>query len=124
MKKTSFLIAIIIAGFIAGCSTKGNQVLDKTTIFGMQVKTPGSQSIGALVLQIGLVRNEYFSNPAEVSNGVVTVAPFNSTVHANLAAFNQTADESFGTFQLPTNVYYQPIVSMGNPSVPNLTTNK
>jgi len=106
------LATVILA---TGCVTQGKQVMEKSTVFGFQAKTPGTSTGTSLLIQVGLVRNEYWSNPT--SSNAVYAAPYNSAVHANLAPLNQTADENFGTYQLPTNAYVQPIVSTAISSI-------
>ena len=117
MKKLFAVVALCVSGLvIAGCTATSNkQVLEKSTVFGFQAKTPGTAQGTSITVQLGLVRNEYFSNPT--STNALYASPFNSTVHANLAILNQTADENYGTYQLPTNAYTQPNVSTTIPSV-------
>lgn len=96
---------IIAAGLVTclmlgtGCvAMKENQQLWKTTIFGFQAKTPGTASGTAIVVQLGLARNEYISNPVRIgSNGVPVAAPFTSHVDANVGLFNQRAVENIST---------------------------
>ncbi len=86
-----------------GCVTARKQVLQKTTVFGADIKTPGPSGT-AIEVQLGLIRSLYFSNPVN-SNGVAP--PFHSTAHGDIGLFNQKVDESFGTSQ-PPEIAYQP----------------
>jgi len=89
-----FLLAGILC--LTGCGAlKQKQVLDKSTVFGLQAVTPGTSGSGQIKLQIGLVRNEYYSNPT--STNPIYAAPFSSHVNAKLSLINQSADEDFST---------------------------
>lgn len=79
---------------LAGCVTTNKQVLEKSTLFGFRAKTPGPSST-AVEIDIGLVRNEYWSNPAGTNK--VYAGPYSSHVNAKLSALSQTADEDFST---------------------------
>ena len=110
------LIATSIGlALLTGCVTQNKQVLEKSTVFGFQAKTPGTASGTSILVQLGLVRNEYWSNPT--STNPVYVGPFSSQVYANLGLFSQTADESFATATnlLPTIAYQQPQISTAYP---------
>ena len=106
------VVALMIM-LLTGCANK--QVLNKQTIFGFQAHTPGPNG-STFAVQLGLIRNEYFSNPT--TTNPIYAAPFNSAVQANVAAFNQSGNESFGTYQLPTNAYVQPKVDTSIPETP------
>ena len=117
MKKILLIgIAAIALSMVTGCVLNNKQVLEKSTVFGFQAKTPGTSSGTSILVQLGLVRNEYWSNPTS-TNGVVYAAPFNSAVYANIGLFNQTADESIGTLTggLPNQAYVQPTISSAYP---------
>lgn len=109
-------IALIIG--CNGCVIKGQQTLIKSTVFGFNAQTPGASSGAAIVVQLGLVRNEFWSNPT--STNTLSAAPYNSAVYANLSPINQTADEFFGTYQLPGAAYAQP--STVSPSITTAST--
>jgi len=121
MKQSTFIItlaamAVSFALLASGCVTKNKQVLIKSTTFGFKADVPVTTGGSTIGIMLGLQRAEYFSNPTS-TNGTETAAPFNSTVHANIAALNQTADENFGTYQLPDAAYTQPNVSTTLPSI-------
>lgn len=90
---------VLLGGSVTGCAgSKGNrQVIEKTTVFGFQAKTPGPEST-QLVIQFGLVRNFYVSNPT--SSNAVNVAGFSSHVDADLTALHQNSKESLSTLPL------------------------
>ena len=95
MKKTLTVIMLAIVSLaFAGCTTEHKQVLRKTTIFGFQATTP-ELGYGAVNVQFGLIRSEYWSNPT--STNTVYAAPFNSAVKADLNVLTQHADETFGS---------------------------
>ena len=126
MKFIKLTLAFIAAALIAGCVTQNKQVLEKSTVFGFQAKTPGTSQGTSILIQLGLVRNEYWSNPT--STNAVYAGPFSSQVYANLGLFNQTADESFATATnlLPAVAYAQPNLSTTYPlpvTVVNTATN-
>lgn len=102
MKQKSFLKGLafvvlfgVIGHLVCGCANlKDKQVLEKSTVFGFQAKTPGGTAYET-VIQIGLVRNEYWSNPT--STNKVYVGAYSSRVDAKLSALSQTAKEDFST---------------------------
>lgn len=96
MKK---IILLSIALALTGCVTKNKQVLEKSTVFGFQAVSPGT-SDSQIKIQIGLVRNEYWSNPTGTNK--IYVGQYSSHVNANLTAIHQIADEDFST--LPQSV--------------------
>ena len=98
MKKliTALTLAGLTIAFGSGCVTQQKQVLEKSTVFGFQAKTPGGTGYST-TLQIGLVRNEYFSQPT--STNPIYAPQFSSHVNAKLSAMSQTAIEDFSTLQ-------------------------
>jgi len=91
MKK--ILIASFAALVLTGCASK--QVLMKTTVFGFNAQTPSISGAGAIVVQIGLIRSEYISNPTGTNQEFA--APLTSHVQANLNPLTQSATEDIGT---------------------------
>lgn len=103
--KTSVYAWLLIGALalsLTGCVVRDKQVLDKSTVFGLQAVSPGPSG-GQVKIQIGLVRNLYWSNPT--STNEVHAAPYNSAVHARMGALRQDADEYFGTDSLPVEAY-------------------
>ncbi len=92
MKK--ILLIITLAILIAGCTTN-KQIIAKSTVFGFQASTPAVAGTGAMLIQIGLVRSEYVSNPTSTTN--VYAAPLTTHVQANLNPLTQSATEDIGT---------------------------
>ena len=86
-------IAALFTATMTGC-VEHKQVLNKSTVFGLQATTP-ELGYGAISLQLGLIRNEYWSNPT--STNPVFAAPFNSHVNADIGLMHQNADENFGS---------------------------
>ena len=93
------VLAVALCGglFVTGCVTQNKQVLEKSTVFGFQAKTPGTASGTSVIIQIGLVRSEYFSNP--VSTNAIYAGQFSSHVIAKLSAVSQSANEDISTLQ-------------------------
>lgn len=101
--KNLLLLAMIGSSVTLGaCVTQQKQVLEKSTVFGFQAVTPGGQGYSTKI-QIGLVRNEYWSNPTGTNK--IYAADYQSHVTAKLSAMNQSANETFGTFELPDAIY-------------------
>jgi hypothetical protein len=96
--KIAFLIGVltvsVLTVFVTGCVHQSDQVLEKSTVFGFQAKTPGGQGYSTTI-QIGLVRNEFWKNPT--STNLIYAAPYSSHVDAKLSALSQTAKEDFST---------------------------
>lgn len=115
MKKTFFACLALL--FATGCAKtlQNKQVLEKSTVFGFQAKTPGTAQGTSVTIQFGLVRNEYWSNPT--STNKVYAAAYSSHVDANLGLFNQRAKESFGTEAsvLPEAAYRSDSISTAYP---------
>lgn len=71
---------------LVGCAVSHKQVVVKSTVFGFQVGA--SPSGGPIpVIQFGLVRNEYLSNPT--STNQLDSAPLDSYVDAEMSAGRQ-----------------------------------
>jgi hypothetical protein len=103
--------------FLTGCrSVRDRQVVEKSTVFGFQAKSPGPEGT-QITIQFGLVRNFYLSNPT--STNAVHVAQFSTHVDADMTALHQNGKESMST--LPQAVSSS--VS-GSNSVSNVTTTK
>lgn len=86
------LTLLAIALLFSGCLVqRKNQVLIKTTVFGMQI---GASPGGGMIpnVQLGLVRNEYVSNPT--SSNALYAAPFTATSSGDLSPLKQTASET------------------------------
>jgi len=92
MKK--IILIPIVCLLLTGCLAD-KQVLMKTTVFGFNAQTPAVAGAGAVVIQIGLIRSEYISNPT--STNEVHAAPLTSHVQANLNPLTQSATEDIGT---------------------------
>jgi len=80
---------------LTGCLAD-KQVLMKTTVFGFNAQTPALAGAGAVVVQIGLIRSEYISNPTSKATNIYA-APLTSHVQANLNPLTQSATEDIGT---------------------------
>jgi len=92
--KIAAIAALIAASVVMSGCVVNKQVLNKSTVFGFQASTP-ELGYGAISVQLGLIRNEYWSNPT--STNAIYAPPFNSSVKADLHLTHQTADESFGS---------------------------
>ena len=89
------LMGLVLVTGMTGCVvTKTNQVLEKSTVFGFQAKTPGGTGYSTTI-QIGLVRNEFWSNPT--SSNMIYAAQYSSHVDAKLSAISQSAKEDYST---------------------------
>ena len=101
MKKTMTIIglAALLAG-MTGCVTRQDQVLEKSTVFGFQAKTPGGTGYSTTI-QIGLVRNEFWVNPT--STNKIYAAQYSSHVDAKLSAISQSAKEDYSTLPQAVN---------------------
>lgn len=113
-----FALLIGIAAAIVlltGCKSS-RQVIEKSTVFGFQAKSPGPSGT-QICIQFGLVRNFYASNPT--GTNPVYVAQFSSHVDADMTALHQNGKESIST--LPQTITSS--VSDTN-SVSNVTTSK
>jgi hypothetical protein len=95
-KKFNLFFGLIVTVLVltACAPLKNKQVLEKSTVLGFQAVSPGQADM-QVKIQIGLVRNEYFSNPT--STNAVYAAPWASHVKADLKMTEQTADETFST---------------------------
>lgn len=104
-------IIVLIVMCCTGCagSKSNRQVIEKTTVFGFQAKTPGPEGT-QLVIQFGLVRNFYVSNPT--SSNAVNVAGFSSHVDADLTAMHQNSKESLSTLPLAVTTQTAPTNSV------------
>ena len=92
---TLLAIACFFAFVTSGCvAVKDRQIVDKSTVFGFQAKSPGPEGT-QIVIQFGLVRNLHVSNP--VSTNPVHVAQFSSHVDADMTALHQNGKESIST---------------------------
>ena len=87
-------VAIAVAG-LSGCVTRDKQVHEKSTVFGFQAVSPGTSG-GQIKIQIGLVRNDYFSNPT--STNQLYAKDWSSHVNAHLSAISQSAEEDYSTY--------------------------
>jgi hypothetical protein len=90
------VIGALAFGLFAGtgCVTKQDQVLEKSTVFGFQAKTPGGTGYSTTI-QIGLVRNEFWKNPT--STNKIFAAQYSSHVDAKLSVVSQSAKEDYST---------------------------
>lgn len=107
-------LSILLFGCVlalAGCVTQNKQVHEKSTVFGFQAVSPGPSG-GQIKIQIGLVRNDYFSNPT--STNKLYAKDWSSHVNAHLSALSQQAEEDYST--LPETV------STDTNGVSNVTT--
>ena len=95
MKKL-LLFALCLCASVAltGCITRQDQVLEKSTVFGFQAKTPGGTGYSTTI-QVGLVRNEFWKNPTSTNR--IYAAQYSSHVDAKLSALSQSAKEDFST---------------------------
>lgn len=88
------LILIPILAFaLCGCVTKNKQVIAKQTIFGLQVSESPTGGLYPSI-QVGLVRNEYISNPTGTN---ISAAPLSTHVDASISPLKQTAVEDIST---------------------------
>jgi len=88
------LLSLILLPLVGCAHLENKQVHHKTTIFGFQATTP-ELGYGALTLQFGLIRDDYFSNPTSTNR--LYYAPWHSNVDAHLNAIRQSAVENYGT---------------------------
>ncbi len=86
------MLILAVAAF--GCVTQNKQVHEKSTVFGFQAVSPGTSG-GQIKIQIGLVRNDYFSNPT--STNKLYAKDWSSHVNAHLSAISQQAEEDYST---------------------------
>ena len=100
MKIKNAIICLALLAGITGCVTQNKQVLEKSTVFGFQAKTPGGTGYSTTI-QIGLVRSEYWSNPT--STNKVYAGGYSSHVEAKLSALSQSAKEDFSTLPQTVN---------------------
>ena len=84
----------LIVTLCVGCKTN-RQVIEKSTVFGFQAKSPGPSG-SQICIQFGLVRNFSVSNPT--STNEVYVAGFSSHVDADMTALHQNGKESMSSF--------------------------
>ena len=115
--KIQFAILATAALLMAGCVSHSDQVLEKSTVFGFQAKTPGGTGYST-VIQFGLIRNEFWKNPT--STNQIFAAKYSSHVDGRLSVVSQTAKEDYSTLpqtvdnsETPTNTTVH-VVTGGN----------
>lgn len=100
LKNLLLIPALFLLIALSACVSKTSQMFDKSTVFGFQAVSPGPSGSN-IKIQIGLVRNEYWSNPT--STNKIYAAQYSSHVDAKLSALSQSAKEDFSTLPQTVN---------------------